>query len=443
MNPDFQKRKSMGFYVGNIAKTINLYTVYNNIYYLPIGCFNDVWRIYPNPKNWTDYTSSNKVEVINNIHLRNYQEPCLKAIKDNYNGLFILPAGTGKTLTALACAGTLKEKTLWLTHTLDLLNQAKTECEHNIICKTSTITKGKCDYSGDIVFATVQTLSNIIDKEEIPQDIFGMVIADEVHHCVVSGESVMQFQKCVNYFASRYKLGLTATLHTSNGLHKVIPYLIGDIIYELKKVDDKMIGYYNGEEVCNVKASDFQVPAKVHFIHTHYTVIGKDIFMVDNQTVSFAKLITDISEDIARNKLILDLLSSLNGSTIIVSDRTSQLKELASYFDSSFFVDGSTKKKEREEGLEKVRQGKIKYLFATYKLICEGFNAPILENIVMATPVKDLRIVVQSIGRVQRPYKDKKYANVYDIVDDVGKLDKFLRERKKIYKSEKYEIIGE
>ena len=79
----FQKRKSMGFYVGNIAKTINLYTVYNNVYYLPIGCFNDVWRIYPNPKNWTDYTSSNKVEVINNIHLRNYQEPCLKAIKDN------------------------------------------------------------------------------------------------------------------------------------------------------------------------------------------------------------------------------------------------------------------------------------------------------------------------------------------------------------------------
>ena len=148
----------MGFYVGNIAKTINLYTVYNNIYYLPIGCFNDVWRIYPNQKNWTDYTSSNKVEVINNIHLRNYQEPCLKAIKDNYNGLFILPAGTGKTLTALACAGTLKEKTLWLTHTLDLLNQAKTECEHNIICKTSTITKGKCDYSGDIVFAKVQTL---------------------------------------------------------------------------------------------------------------------------------------------------------------------------------------------------------------------------------------------------------------------------------------------
>jgi superfamily II DNA or RNA helicase len=79
-------------------------------------------------------------------------------------------------------------------------------------------------------------------------------------------------------------------------------------------------------------------------------------------------------------------------------------------------------------------------LFASYKLIAEGFNAPILENLVMVTPVKDLRIVVQSIGRVQRPYKNKQLAHVYDLVDDVGKLDKFLRERKKIYKKEGYEV---
>ena len=137
----------------------------------------------------------------------------------------------------------------------------------------------------------------------------------------------------------------------------------------------------------------------------------------------------------------MSLLKRLNGSTIVVSDRTKQLKDLAKTFgDNAFFVDSSTKKDKREQGLEMVREGKIKYLFATYKLICEGFNAPILENLIMATPVKDLRIVVQSIGRVQRPYKDKKNAYVYDFVDDVGKLDKFLRERMKIYKKEGYDV---
>lgn len=440
-NPDYDKKRRMGIWLGNTPKEIKLYDVYNNNYYIPIGCFNDIWTLHPYKEDYIDVSNSKLIDIASSIKLRDYQEPCLRAIEENYTGLFILPAGTGKTVTALQCVYHLKQKTLWLTHTSDLLNQAKSECENNMTCTTSTITQGKCDYSGDIVFATIQTLVNVVDKCEIPQDTFGFVIGDECQHCVVSAESVMQFQKCVNYFASRYKLGLTATLHTSNGLHKTIPKLIGDVIYELKKEDDLFVGYYQGEQVVKVPANMFQVPARINLIPTTYTVVGKDVFDDKNQTVKFAKLINSISDDYDRNVQICSLLSTLQGSTIIVSDRTEQLRKLSECFgDDAFYVDGKTKKDKREYGLELVRQGKIKYLFATYKLICEGFNAPILENLVMATPVKDLRIVVQSIGRVQRPYKNKKVANVYDFVDNVGKLDKFLKERKKIYKEEGYDV---
>lgn len=438
-NPDYDKKKRMGLWLAGTPRDIKLYDVYNDVYYLPIGCFNDIWNIHPVAEDYKDYTVDRKVEIESDIKLRNYQEPCLKAVAENYTCLLILPAGTGKTVTALQCAYHLKQKTLWLTHTQDLLNQAKSECENNMKCTTSEITKGKCDYSGDIVFATIQTLVNIIDKNEIPQDLFGLVIADECQHCVISAESVMQFQKCMCYFASRYKIGLTATLHTSNGLHVVIPKLIGNIAYELKKEGDMLNGYYNGETVVSVPANMFQIPAEINFVYTKYDPAGKDIYDKHNQTVSFSKLISDISMDVERNSLLLELLENIQGSTIIVSDRTDQLRLLAGYFkENAFYVDGKTKKKEREEGLELVRQGKIKYLFATYKLICEGFNAPILENLVMATPVKDLRIVIQSVGRVQRPYKGKTIAKVYDFVDDVGKLDRFLKERKKIYKKEGY-----
>lgn len=440
-NPDYDKKRRMGVWLGKTPKEIKLYDYYQDNLYIPIGCFNDIWNIHPYIDDYTDYSNYKYIDIQSNIQLRNYQEPCLKAIKENYTGLFILPAGTGKTVTALQCVYHLKQKTLWLTHTQDLLDQARQECEDNMTCTTSTITKGKCDYSGDIVFATIQTLSNVIDKGEIPQDTFGMVIGDEIQHCVVSAESVMQFQKCINYFASRYKLGLTATLHTANGLHKVIPKLIGDVIYELKKEDDMFVGYYEGEQVVSVPASMFQIPAKINLIKTNYNVNGRDVFDLKNGTVNFSKLITDIAKDADRNKLITELIKTLKGSTIVVGDRTEQLKLLASEWGSNaFFVDGKTKKKDREEGLEKVRNGEITLLFATYKLIAEGFNAPILENLVMVTPVKDLRIVVQSIGRVQRPYKDKKIANVYDLVDDVAKLDRFLKERKRIYKKEGYQV---
>ena len=440
-NPDYEKKRRMGLWLRDCPKELKLYDIYEGDVYVPIGCFTDIWGLHPYKDDYVDYSNFKPIQIESNIKLRDYQNPCLRAIEENYTGLFIMNAGTGKTVTALQCIYHLKQKTIWLTTTIDLLQQAKTECESNMMCRTSTIMQGKCDLSGDIVFATVQTVSRLIDKGEIPQDTFGMVIGDEIQHCVVSAESVMQFQKCVNYFASRYKLGLTATLHTSNGLHKTIPKLIGNIIYELKKEDNLFIGYYQGEQVIKVPADMFQVPARINLIPTTYSVIGKDVFDDKNQTVKFAKLINSISEDYDRNIQICSLLSTLQGSTIIVSDRTEQLRKLSECFgDDAFYVDGKTKKDKRECGLELVRQGKIKYLFATYKLICEGFNAPILENLVMATPVKDLRIVIQSIGRVQRPYKNKKVANVYDFVDNVGKLDKFLKERKKIYKKEGYDV---
>lgn len=438
-NPDYQKKKMMGFYVYGTPKEIKLYDLYNGDLYVPLGCFDDLWELHPYKDDYEDYSITKPIKITSTIKLRDYQQPCLKAIQENYNGLFILPAGTGKTITALECVHHLKQKCIWLTHTKDLLNQAKTECEDNMTCKTSTITEGKCDYSGDIVFATVQTLVNIINKGEIPQDIFGMLIADEVHHCSVSAETVMQFQQCVNYFACRYKIGLTATLHTANGLHVTIPKILGKVLYEMKKEGDLFNGYYLGEKVVSVPANQFQIPAQIHLIKTPYTIRGKDVFDLKTQTVNFSKLITSISEDTSRNAMIYDLLKrEIRGSTIIVGDRIEQLKELASHFENAIFVDGKTKKSVREEGLEKVRSGEVQYLFASYKLIAEGFNAPILENLVMVTPVKDLRIVVQSIGRVQRPYPNKTTAHVYDLVDDVGKLDKFLRERKKIYKKEGY-----
>lgn len=440
-NPDYDKKRRMGLWLRDCPKELKLYDIYEGDVYVPIGCFNDIWRLHPYREDYVDYSNSKPIMIASTIKLRDYQQPCLKAIEENYTGLFILPAGTGKTVTALQCVYNLKQKTLWLTNTIDLLNQAKTECENNMTCKTSTIMQGKCDLSGDIVFATVQTVSRLIDKGEIPQNTFGMVIGDEIQHCVISADSVMQFQKCMNYFASRYKLGLTATLHTSNGLHKTIPKIIGDVIYEMKKEEDYFVGYYEDEQVVKVPAHVFQVPAQINLIPTTYTIVGKDVIDNKNQTVSFTKLITSISEDYDRNTKILSLLSTLNGSTIVVGDRTDQLKKLSEHFDNdAVYVDGKTKKEKREQGLELVRQGKVKYLFATYKLICEGFNAPILENLVMVTPVKDLRIVVQSVGRVQRPYKNKKIANVYDLVDNVGKLDKFLKERKKIYKKEGYDV---
>lgn len=440
-NPNYEKKKRMGFSTYKTARTIQLYEIYNNNIYLSIGCFEDIWNIHPYKEDYIDYSVVKPINVKSNIQLRNYQEPVIQAVKKYCNGLIIMPCGTGKSCTLLHTACMLKQKTLWLCTTKDLLNQAKSYIENLTDGITSEITDGKCDYSGDFVFATIQTLSKVIERQEIPQDTFGCVIGDEVQHCMISDESVMMFKTCIEYFSARYKLGCTATLKTANDLWKCIPKLIGNVIYELKKSEDKtkFIGYYENKPIIEVPASMFQVPAQIHLVGTKYK--PNDECFDTSSRIIFSTLISDLATDSDRNKQVLDIINKLDTYTIVISERTSQLEYLHKHVANSIYINGKTPKKKREQEIEEFRQGKHKVLFATYSLVAEGLDIPILENLVMASPVKDERLVIQAIGRCQRPSGDKKIANVYDLVDDVSILDKFTRKRKSVYKKEGWEII--
>ena len=440
-NPNYEKKKRMGFSTYKTARTIQLYEIYNDNIYLPIGCFEDIWNIHPHKEDYTDYSVVRPIDVKSNIVLRNYQEPVVNAVKKYCNGLIIMPCGTGKSCTLLHTACMLRQKTLWLCTTKDLLNQAKSYIENLTDGTTSEITDGKCDYSGDFVFATIQTLSKVIERQEIPQDTFGCVIGDEVQHCMISDESVMMFKTCIEYFSARYKLGCTATLKTANDLWKCIPKLIGNVIYELKKSEDKtkFIGYYENTPIIEVSASMFQVPAQIHLVETKYK--PNDRCFDASSRIVFSNLISDLATDYDRNKLILDLLHDIHGYTIVISERTSQLEYLHKHVANSIYINGKTPKKKREKQIEEFRQGKHKVLFATYSLVAEGLDIPILENLIMASPVKDERLVVQAIGRCQRPSNGKTIANVYDLFDDVSILDKFKSKRKSVYKKEGWDII--
>lgn len=341
----------------------------------------------------------------------------------------------------MQCASELKQHTLFLTHTRELLNQAKDRCETNLACTTSTITEGKCDTKGDMVFATVQTLSNIVEKEEIGQDEFGMIVVDECHHLATNAESVTMFEKCINYFTARYKIGLTATLHRADGLEKTTEKILGSVIYELRKEGSEFVGYYENEPIVRVPLINFQVPARVYMKKTQYK--PSDECFDRSDRIVYTKLISSLATDYDRNLDILDLCSDINGYTIIVSDRVDQLIFLQEHLDSSVRIDSQLKKSKREKLVEDFRKGNYKFLLATYGLIAEGFDVPMLENIILATPIKDSRLVIQSIGRCQRPYKGKEIANVYDFYDNVSILHNAYKERMKIYKKEEWEVIKE
>lgn len=443
-NPEYQKKVQMGFYTGKTPKYLKLYD-YNatdNSICVPIGCFEDIFKIVNDKSIYKDYSVVVKRDIKSSIELRDYQQPCLNALKQHYNGILLLPCGTGKTECALQISSFLGQKTLFIAHTNDLVKQAHDRCLDKMDVKTSMISDGKVDLSGDIVFATVQTLFKKLDK--IPQDEFGLVICDECHHIAANADSVGMFRNCIDYFAARYKLGLTATLHRADGLESCIPKLLGNVIYEIKDDGNDYVGFYEGKEVIRFPKDKFQVPAIIFMTPTNYKITDekgnyRDVFDKNGMTISFTKLITDLSCDKDRNQLIIDLAKSKSGSTIILSDRVDQLVYLQSKIPDSVEIDGKTKKDLREKALEDIKSGKKKVLLASYKLAKEGLDCKILENIIFATPIKDYAIVVQCIGRCQRPYEGKKVAKVIDLVDDVSTLKRFTSKRKSTYKKMGYE----
>lgn len=349
-------------------------------------------------------------------------------------------SAVGKTETALESVARVGQHCLWITHTRDLVNQAKERCDTKMNCTTSLITDGKCDTSGTITFATMQTLIKFIESGVIKQDEFGMIICDEVHRCSCNPDSLQMFRTCIEYFAAKYKIGLTATLHRADMLENCIKDIIGDVIYEIKKDKNDYVSMYEGKELLRFPVDSFQVPAKITVVETNYNVYDKDVFDANGGTLVYARLISDLANDTERNNMIIETLKTIKGSTIVLSDRVDQLKYLCSQVENGIQIDGSTPKKEREKALEDAREGKYKYLFASYALAKEGLDVKILSNLVMATPVRDFAIVTQAIGRIQRPYDNKTEARVYDFVDPVGMLHRFFADRRRTYKKNNWEM---
>ena len=446
-NPEYQKKVQLGYYVGKTPKNIYLYhyDFYEDILQLPSGCLSSIKQFIDEKDEVVDLRTAPTANIKSNIVLRDYQKPSEYICRHQDSGLIISFCGSGKTQMALALAAKMGLKTLFITHTQDLVQQAYDRCEECLECTKSYIKEGKVDYSGDITFALVQTLVKKLDK--VPQDEFGLVIVDECHRTAVNATSIGMFRECIEYFAAKHKVGLSATLSRSDGLEYCIPYIIGDIVYEIKEDNEnnQYVGVFEGEEIIKFDKGLFQTPVMVHPIQTDYSLIDKkgaykNVFDRNGMTISFSKLISDIACDNERNDMIADLVNGLSGSTIILSDRVGQLEYLKDKIKDSVEIDGNTKKDVREQAINDVKSGKKKVLLASYKIAKEGLDCKILQNVVFATPVKDYSVVVQCIGRCQRPYEGKDIAHVYDLIDDVKNLTRFWSERRKIYKKMNYSL---
>lgn len=427
LNPDYARNKRLGYSNYKTPQYLVFYEINRDELILPFGCLTDLFAMYP-----LDYFENRIVlgehfTYKSNIKLFDYQEEaCKKAILKK-NGIIVLPAGGGKTITALEMIARLSLKTLWITHTIDLLNQSYNKAKNNFEdIGLGKIANGRIEIGTHITFATVQTLKSI-DLQEYA-DNWDCIIVDECHRVCGTPAKAGMFYKVINKLVARYKYGLTATPYRNvKGTEKAMFSLLGKTIIEL---DKDVIG-------------NRIIPATIKKVETDFMEIPDNCLDVDG-TIKYATLTTELSQNEKRNNLILNLLRDCkNNYTLVLADRVKQLYYLKEKLGYGNVIDGKTQKDIREKLIEEIREGKEKVLFATYGLAKEGLDIPRLDRLILASPHRDKATVIQAVGRIERKFENKIEPICYDLVDPIQYFRNMYSNRKSYYKKNNNKILEE
>lgn len=432
-NPEYAKKQRMGLWTGNTEKQLYLFYVDGDVLALPCGTGKQVRRFLTEVTGIIqDLADNGMLEFPDMVPLYEYQEAAVSAMKRAGCGILQSPCGSGKTQMGIALAARIGRKTLWLTHTADLLNQSYDRARQYYPEETlGKITGGRVQIGSHMTFATVQTLSKLdLEKYKYEWDV---IIVDECHRVSGTPSGMKMFYRVMSRLAASYKYGLSATVHRSDGLIKSTFAILGDIQY---KVPDEAVA----EKIMQV-----EILRRDTGIMTSRSCLDTDGTMV------YSKLMEYLTGNVVRCKIILeDLIKNQNHSNLILSDRLDHLHLLQNMLPEelkkdSAMIDGRmTSKKakaDRIQAIEDMKAGKKHFLFASFGLAKEGLDIPRLDRLYLTTPKKDYAVVTQSIGRIARTSEGKEQPVCYDYVDQIGFCENQWKRRKTSYRKARCRII--
>lgn len=426
-NPRYQNALRLGRPTWNIPETVMLYEIKGNALTLPRGMAEEVWRQRPAGTVAQDKTLKGEPCTfdLSGFTLRDYQQKAVNAALSCrwHQGVLVAPCGAGKTEIGMALIAHLGRPALWITHTLDLAQQAldRARLRLGLDDREAAIISGKSKRLGTkLTIATVQSLYRM-ELDELSRTV-GVVIVDECHHVVNNPEQASMFAAVLRCLPARYRFGLTASDQRSDGLSDTIFQVLGPRVAVIPPEQLEQI----------------TLTPQVECIPTAFVYTPR----ANESPIDYVRLMRHMAEDGPRMQVlqtVLDRAVTEGTSWLVLAASLSLLESLHQYALSlglaAEFVCGATKKSERSAALARMKDGTARILFATYQLAKEGLDIPRLDRLVLATPTRNKVIVQQSIGRIQRPAPGKTEALVLDIVDEkTPQLLAQYKQRRTLYK---------
>lgn len=349
----------------------------------------DIIKENATEKSLYDY----QIKDLNRIFDVMVQEP------DNFNLLYQLPTGGGKTVIFSEIVRRYvelhKKKVVILTHRVELSKQTSSvlsgfNVKNKVINSKVKTLPDQDDFQCFV--AMVETLNNRLSDNDFQLKNIGLVIIDEAHY--------NSFRKLFKFFEDCFILGVTATPLSSN------------IKLPMKDNYQKLIV---GDDISTLIKNGFLAKAEV----TNYDVglTSLKIGINGDYTVKSSEAL--YTNSLMQSKLLMAYEEMAKGKkTLIFNNGIYTSKEVYYTFKKAGYnvehLDNTASKQERKDILKWFNETPDAVL-SSVSILTTGFDEPSVETIILNRATRSLTLYFQMIGRGSRIYKNRNSFQVIDL----------------------------
>lgn len=355
--------------------------------------------------------------------LRDYQKAAADAavnrltmkMKNDRNGLLILPTGAGKSLVIADIAARIDSPLLVFQPNKEILEQnfAKLQSYGVFDCDVYSASVGR-KMIARITFATIGSV--IRHMEDFKH--FKYILIDECHlvgtgDCMYTKFFEDSNRRIVGLTATPYRLARSMDGSILKFLTRTRPRVFQDVLYYCQVNDLLVKGFLTKLKYFDLTRLDL---TRVTKNSTGADYNDKSLFEefervnLHNYTVGMVKRVMQPKSGIPRRGILVFVK--------FVEQAERMVKEIP----FSAVVSGDTPKREREDILSKFKAGIIKVV-VNVGTLTTGFDYPELDTAIIARPTMSLSLWYQMVGRVIRPCPGKDGW----IIDLGGNLRRFGR----------------
>jgi superfamily II DNA or RNA helicase len=360
------------------------------------------------------------------IKLRPYQESALIRWRRAQNrGVLVLPTAAGKTYIALKAIDLLKTQTMIVVPTLDLIDQWRSRIKQCLGAESGAVGGGE----NTVRMITVATYDSAYLQAAVLGNQFMLLVFDEVHH--LASPSYMQIAEM---YTAPYRMGLTATYERIDERHKLLPKLVGDLVYSVavEKLTGKHLAPYTYEK----KYVELSLEEQQHYEEEMGTFRNylREKHIVMKSPRDFQRFIMITGRDprarealLARNRALKIALNSQekikalakllqankNEKTLIFTLHTDLVYAISRHFLIPA-ITYLTPKEERREILENFRKGNYNTI-VTSQVLDEGIDVPDATVGYIISGTGSQRAYIQRLGRLLRKVEGKQ-ARLIEII---------------------------